>query len=73
MYQQRPGGVAPAQVLADPGGSSIANPLPAFVTERMAADERSWKTISAAAEPLVAERWQLQANLSAPIVRGAKR
>jgi hypothetical protein len=63
-YQQDTDGVAPARVLPEPPEIAGTNPLPAYISERLAADDQPWKAVGGAAQFEVGYRWRLQANLS---------
>ncbi|MGH9114770.1 MAG: hypothetical protein ACRDWW_02975, partial [Acidimicrobiales bacterium] len=71
FYRQAPGGVLPVQVLAPPSGD--AGRLAATLTVKIDAQEKPWSEVSAAAERGVAERWQLQANLTESTAAAVRR
>ncbi len=63
FYRQVPGGTAPVQVLAAPGGGP--NPLLEEMTKVVDPGAEPWSSVTAAAADLIAERWKLQGNLMA--------
>ncbi len=69
LYRQRPGGVEPVRVVPPAFGPTEPNPLAATLCERIDPEAAAWKAITNAAQLLVAERWQLQANLSRTVAR----
>jgi hypothetical protein len=62
LYQQIAGGARPVEV----GAADPADPLFLDLRQRVDPAGGPWKAVTTAAETLVSQRWQLQANLAAP-------